>query len=137
MLQNDINQENANDIKALKLINKLYTELLYENMDYIDNNNSEYELSLFMVWLVFCLFSENVEIFSYKIFTKTVITLSISDGSNLSDILNYIYERTANNKIQKQLDNFPKWVFNFPYIKIELFNRKICVLDFPVKHYKL
>lgn len=112
MLQNDINQENANDIKALKLINKLYTELLYENMDYIDNNNSEYELSLFMVWLVFCFFSENVEIFSYKIFTKTVTTLSISDGSNLSDILNYIYERTANNKIQKQelLKNYPRRV---------------------------
>lgn len=133
MLQNDINQENANDIKALKLINKLYTELLFENMDYINNNNSEHELSLFMVWLVFCFFSENVEIFSYKIFTKTVTTLSISDGSNLSDILNYIYERTANNKIQKKLDNFPKWVFNFPYIKIELFNRKIRIPRFSSK----
>lgn len=126
----EIEQENIADIKATGRINKLYTALLDENMDWINNPKAEHELNLFVMRLLFCFFAEDTAIFSNNLFTQTVMTLSSPDGSNTADILHQLFEGMATNPTQRKAQNFPKWVLDFPYVNGGLFNDEIRIPRF-------
>lgn len=126
----EIEQENIADIKATGRINKLYTALLDENMDWINNPKAEHELNLFVMRLLFCFFAEDTAIFSNNLFTQTVMTLSSPDGSDTADILHQLFEGMATSPTQRQTKNFPKWVLDFPYVNGGLFNDEIRIPRF-------
>lgn len=126
----EIEQENIADIKATGRINKLYTALLDENMDWINNPRAEHELNLFIMRLLFCFFAEDTSIFPKNQFTKTVMTYSSSDGLNTADILHQLFEGMATSPTQRQTKNFPKWVLDFPYVNGGLFNDEIRIPRF-------
>lgn len=126
----EIEQENIADIKATGRINKLYTALLDENMDWINSPRAEHELNLFIMRLLFCFFAEDTSIFPKNQFTKTVMTYSSSDGLNTADILHQLFEGMATSPTQRQTKNFPKWVLDFPYVNGGLFNDEIRIPRF-------
>lgn len=126
----EIEQENIADIKATGRINKLYTALLDENMDWINNPRAEHELNLFIMRLLFCFFAEDTAIFSNNLFTQTVMTLSSPDGSNTAEILHQLFEGMASNPVEREKRDFPKWVSDFPYVNGGLFNDEIRIPKF-------
>lgn len=122
-----LQSENPADIKAAERMIKLYDEIKKEN-----DFKSEYEihgLNVFIARLLFCFFAEDTGIFTSKLFTKSIISYTQVDGSDLNDYLEKIF-RILDIKSRKDL---PEFLNSFPYVGGGLFKSEHIKLKFSMK----
>ncbi len=115
-------RENAFDIKATSRLNRLYIELLKENVDW-GSENRRHDMNHFMARLIFCFFAEDTDIFNdVGLFTATVEQMSERDSSNTHEIISEIF-RAMNTRIEdRAVGNFRPWAGKFPYVNGGLFS---------------
>lgn len=117
-------KDNPIDVRATGRLNKLYVELLRENLAWATDERRT-DMNHFMARLVFCFFAEDTDIFSGRsLFTQTVDQMSASDGSNTHEVLSEIF-RAMNIKVADRtttLPHLPNWANGFPYVNGGLFS---------------
>jgi hypothetical protein len=117
-------KDNPIDVRATGRLNKLYVELLKENLDWAKEERRA-DMNHFMARLVFCFFAEDTDIFSGSgLFTKTLEQVTERDGSNTSEVLSTIF-RAMNVKLTERIDaepRLPAWANAFPYVNGGLFS---------------
>ncbi len=126
-----IEKENPADVKAAESMMKLYDEIKKEN-----KFKSEEEingLNLFIARLLFCFFAEDTEIFKKKIFTKSIISYTQTDGSDLNDYLEKVFIILD----KESRNDCPQFLNDFPYVGGGLFNKKHIKLKFNTKSRQL
>ena len=115
-------QDPAN-IKAAELVGRLHDSL--DEAGY-----SGHDLELFLVRIVFCLFSDDTGIFeSGDIFLDFIETRTREDGSDLGALLTQLFEilDTPDDKRSSTLDED---LANFPYINGDLFREPLRIPSF-------
>ena len=123
-------RENAFDIKATSRLNRLYIELLKENVDW-GSEDRRHDLNHFMARLIFCFFAEDTDIFNgVGLFTATVEQMSERDSSNTHEVISEIF-RAMNTKIEDRADGkFRPWADQFPFVNGGLFSGSLEVPRF-------
>ncbi len=115
-------RDSSFDIRATSRLNKLYVELLRNNLDW-DTSERRHDMNHFMARLVFCFFAEDTDIFSKKdIFTNTIGEMSESNSSNTHEIIGEVF-RAMNTKLEnRKKENVTNWANKFPYVNGGLFS---------------
>ena len=117
-------KDNPIDVRATGRLNKLYVELLRENLEWAKDERRA-DMNHFMARLVFCFFAEDTDIFNGTgLFTQTVEQMSERDGSNTHEVLQAIF-RAMNTKPAERADaepRLPNWANGFPYVNGGLFS---------------
>lgn len=117
-------KDNPIDVRATGRLNKLYVELLSENLSWATEAR-RVDMNHFMARLVFCFFAEDTDIFNGEgLFTKTVEQMSDRDGSNTHEVIECIF-RAMNIKVADRanaLPRLPNWANTFPYVNGGLFS---------------
>ncbi len=115
-------KDNPIDVRATGRLNKLYVELLRENLDWAKDERRA-DMNHFMARLIFCFFAEDTDIFNGEgLFTRTVDRFSDRDGSNTHEVLQAIF-RAMNTKIaERAAGGFRPWADQFPYVNGGLFS---------------
>jgi len=115
-------KENAFDIRATSRLNRLYVELLKDNLEW-GTADRRHDMNHFMARLIFCFFAEDTSIFhSNKLFTKTIEQMSAKDSANTHEVISEIF-RAMNVKIaDRNTANLPRWANAFPYANGGLFS---------------
>nr|WP_315232689.1 DNA methyltransferase [uncultured Flavobacterium sp.] len=112
--------ENPADVRAAEKMAKLFDEIKKDNPD----NSPEFihGLNVFLSRLLFCFFAEDTNIFKKGQFTKAISSHTQTDGSDLSNYLDKLFEvlNTHNNN-RKDL---PAYLNEFPYVNGGLFQHK-------------
>ena len=112
--------ENPADVKAAEKMAKLFDEIKKDNTD----NSPEFihGLNVFLSRLLFCFFAEDTNIFKKGQFTKAISSHTQTDGSDLSNYLDKLFEvlNTHNNN-RKDL---PAYLNEFPYVNGGLFEHE-------------
>lgn len=122
-------RENAVDILATNILNKLYTELLTNNPDWNDGKNRKESagedgspMSKFMARLIFCFFAEDTDIFPTQgIFTHTLKTMTQTDGSNTHSVIEALFEVMNTPDTEKTSGKLKPWAITHPYVNGGLF----------------
>ena len=110
-------QENQADIKAAYKMGKLYDALIKDNKILIKDDRERHGLNIFFSRLLFCFFAEDSNIFEKGLFTKSIISHTYKDGSDLTIYLEKLFKilKTTNKS------NFPSYLKAFPYVNGGLF----------------
>ncbi|MCC7042063.1 MAG: class I SAM-dependent DNA methyltransferase [Burkholderiales bacterium] len=114
--------ENAFDIRATSRLNRLYVELLKDNLEW-GTAERRHDMNNLMARLIFCFFAEDTDIFIGKgRFTETVAQMSAKDSSNTHEVLATLF-RTMNTKREdRAAAKIPRWAEDFPYVNGQLFS---------------
>lgn len=118
--------ENPADVKAAGKMAKLFEEIKKDNPE----NSKEFThgLNVFLSRLLFCYFAEDTGIFNLGQFSNAIASHTQTDGSDLSDYLNKLFEvLNTNNKDRK---NLPAYLLDFPYVNGGLFTADELILVF-------
>lgn len=121
MEKSQLQNENPADIKAAERMAKLYDEIKRNNPD--DSDAFRHDLNVFMARLLFCFFAEDTGIFEDNIFTNAIGSHTQSDGSDLDEYLNKLFEVLNIEKGKR--NNFPDHFDVFPYVNGGLFSSNI------------
>ncbi len=117
-------KDNPIDVRATGRLNKLYVELLRENLDWATGERRP-DMNHFMARLVFCFFAEDTDIFNGEgLFTQTIEQMSERDGANTHAVLSEIF-RAMNIKSGERASaqpRLPNWANGFPYVNGGLFS---------------
>src|ERR1035437_5310586 len=115
-------KENPIDVRATGKLNKLYIELLRENLEW-STEARRHDMNHFMGRLIFCFFAEDTDIFDgLKLFTRTIEQMSERDSSNTHQVISTLF-RAMNIKIEdRAAANLPGWADCFPYVNGGLFS---------------
>jgi hypothetical protein len=115
-------KENPIDVRATGRLNKLYIELLRDNLEWATEAR-RHDMNHFMARLIFCFFAEDTDIFVGEgLFTSTVGQMSASDGSNVHAVIGEVF-RAMNTKIEgRATAKLPGWADQFPYVNGGLFS---------------
>lgn len=115
-------KDNPVDIKATGRLNRLYLELLKNNVEW-GNSERRGDMNHFMARLIFCFFAEDTGIFhSDGLFTSTIEQMSSADGSNTSLVISEIF-RAMNTAVEDRGSaKLPSWADPFPYVNGGLFS---------------
>lgn len=113
--------ENPADVKAAERMAKLFDEIKKENPD--DSPEFVHSLNVFLSRLLFCFFAEDTNIFEENQFTNAISSHTESDGSDLDEYLNLLFE-VLNTPENKRKD-LPSFLQSFPYVNGGLFKDKI------------
>lgn len=119
--------DNPADVKAAEKMMKMYDEIKKENS--FTNDTDIHELNLFLARLLFCFFAEDTGIFKEKIFTKSIISYTQNDGSDLGIFLNRVF-KVLNSENREGEAEFLKL---FPYVGGGLFEDSSINLKFNAK----
>jgi hypothetical protein len=123
-------RENAFDIRATGRLNRLYIELLKENLDW-DQAARREDLNHFMARLIFCFFAEDTNIFhGERLFTKTIEQMSASDSSNTHMVLSELFRAMRTSIEERKAARIRNWANNFPYVNGGLFSDSVEVPRF-------
>ena len=114
----EVFSENLADIKAAEKMGKLYDSLLLENKDLLSNDRDRHGLNIFFTRILFCFFAEDSNIFEKNLFTKSIISNTVSDGSDLNQFLDKLFKIL---KTQDRKDT-SSYLKPFPYVNGGLFN---------------
>lgn len=112
--------ENPADVKAAEKMAKLFDEIKKDNPD----NSPEFihGLNVFLSRLLFCFFAEDTNIFKKGQFTKAISSHTQTDGSDLSNYLEKLFDvLNTNDRNRKDL---PAYLNEFPYVNGGLFEHK-------------
>ncbi|MCX5963042.1 MAG: lactate dehydrogenase [Cyanobacteria bacterium] len=123
-------RENAFDIKATGRLNRLYVELLKDNLGW-DKAERREELNHFMARLIFCFFAEDTNIFhSEGLFTATVQQMSAGDSSNTHEVLAEMFRAMSTSRQKREEAQIRNWAEVFPYVNGGLFSGGVSVPRF-------
>ena len=115
-------RESAFDIKATGRLNRLYVELLKDNLDW-GTADRQHEMNHFMARLIFCFFAEDTDIFSGQgLFTGTIEQMSSGDGSNNDEVVREIFRAMNTGPEAREMASIPRWADVFPYVNGGLFS---------------
>lgn len=107
--------DNPADVKAAGKMMKMYDEIKKENS--FSNDAEIHELNLFLARLLFCFFAEDTGIFKNKIFTKSIVSYTQQDGSDLDIFLKRIFKVLG----EEEREGYPEYLKIFPYVGGDLF----------------
>jgi hypothetical protein len=117
---------NPVDIEAAEHMGELYDALK-------DNGYTGHELEMYLVRLLFCLFSDDTGIFDEKkLFYKYLIDKTKEDGSDLAMHLGQIFD-ILNKPDDKRLKNIDENLSKFPYVDGKLFEERLEIAAFNSK----
>lgn len=113
--------ENPADVKAAEKMAKLFDEIKKDNPD--ESPEFIHGLNVFLSRLLFCFFAEDTNIFKDAQFTNAIASHTQADGSDLNEYLDKLFEvlNTAN----KDRENLPSYLNEFPYVNGGLFEKKL------------
>lgn len=113
-------KETEADVKAAEKMAKLFDEIKKDNPD----NSPEFihGLNVFLSRLLFCYFAEDTGIFEKNLFTHSIQNHTQTDGSDLSDYLDKMFE--VMNTDSNDRHNLPVYLDAFPYVNGGLFHNK-------------
>jgi len=113
--------ENPADVKAAAKMAKLFDEIKKDNPD----NSSEFihGMNVFLSRLLFCFFAEDTNIFAESQFTNSIDSHTQSDGSDLHDYLDKLFE--VLNTPENKRKGLPAYLNAFPYVNGGLFAKKM------------
>lgn len=115
-------KENPFDVRATGRLTKLYIELLQNNKTWASDERRS-DMNHFMARLVFCFFAEDTDIFhGTSLFTKTLQTMTESDGSNTHTVLETIFRAMNLSTEERATAKLPGWAERFPYVNGGLFS---------------
>ena len=123
-------RESSFDIRATRLFNKLYLELLQDNPDW-DTAARRADMNHFMARLIFCFYAEDTSIFhpSYP-FTGTVEKMSERDSSNTHEVIAELFRAMNTRKENHEAEGIKSWARPFPYVNGGLFGGSLDVPRF-------
>jgi hypothetical protein len=114
--------EDPVNIRAAELMGKLHDSL--RDIGYVG-----YDLEVYLVRLLFCLFAEDTSIFDRKLFQEYIETRTKSDGSDLAYHLDALFD-TLNTHPDNRLKNIDESLGAFPYVNWQLFAERLRVASF-------
>lgn len=121
----DFEKENPADLKAAERFAKIYDELLKNN-----KNADRHGLNLFLIRLLFCLFSEDTGIFEQDLFTNYLKELTALDGSDMNKRFKELFAFLDQ---QDRDGDEPAYLAKFPYVNGSLFTEPHLNLNFNAK----
>lgn len=110
--------ESLADRRAAEQMAKLYDEIKKDNP--WTEKKSIHSLNVFLSRLLFCFFAEDTTIFEKGLFSSSIASHTLEDGSDLNGYLDRLFE--ALNSENKS--PFPKYLQIFPYVNGGLFAEK-------------
>lgn len=114
-------RNNAVDIQATRRLNRLYVKLLKENKDW-DTAKRRHDLNQFMSRLIFCYFAEDTGIFPKEdMFTHAIEQMSDSRSENADFVISKIFHAMDVKHEDREMEDFPSWTRDFPYVNGGLF----------------
>lgn len=119
--------ENPADVKAAEKLAKLFDLILKDNLKLVDKNR--HALNVFLTRILFCFFAEDTDIFKKGLFTESLASHTSTDGSDLDDYLQRLFE-VLNKKSRTGLPDFFK---EFPYVNGGLFAEEFPIPKFSKK----
>ena len=122
--------ENPADIKAAEKLGILYDLIIQENEK---NIKDTINLNIFFSRLMFCFFAEDSGIFLKSQFTNSIKSYTIEDGSDLKIYLTKLFKRFND----KETNEYPKYLKDFPYVNGDLFLNNISIPNFNRKIRKI
>jgi hypothetical protein len=117
-------QDPAN-IKAAELMGKLHDRL--KEIGY-----SGHPLELYLVRILFCLFSDDTTIFNKDQFQDYILQRTNVDGSDLASKIQELFQ-VLNTPTDKRFRNLDEQLAEFPYVNGKLFEENIPVASFDSK----
>lgn len=115
-------KDNPIDVRATGRLNKLYVELLSNNPEWTKADR-RHDMNHFMARLIFCYFAEDTDIFQGdSLFTRTVDQMTQSDGTNVHDVLEEIFQAMNMSREDRAQAKLPSWADRFPYVNGGLFS---------------
>ena len=121
----DFEKENPADLKAAERFAKIYDELLKSNKD-----ADRHGLNLFLIRLLFCLFSEDTGIFEQDLFTNYLKEFTALDGSDMNKRFKELFAFLDQ---QDRDEDKPAYLVKFPYVNGSLFTEPHLNLNFNAK----
>lgn len=123
-------RDSSFDIRATSRLNKLYVELLKDNLDW-GSAERRPDMNHFMARLIFCFFAEDTDIFNGTgLFTATIDQMSARDSANTHEVIGEIF-RAMNTPIKDRASAaLPRWADVFPYVNGGLFSGSLDVPRF-------
>ncbi|MGO4818530.1 class I SAM-dependent DNA methyltransferase [Flavobacterium sp. W22_SRS_FP1] len=119
--------ENPADVKAAEKMARLFDEIKKDNPD----NSPEFihGLNVFLSRLLFCFFAEDTGIFELGQFTNALASHTQTDGSDLTDYLDKLFDvlntpRNIDARDALQCDSKAQYLQNFPYVNGGLFREQ-------------
>jgi hypothetical protein len=115
-------RESAFDIKATGRLNRLYVELLKDNLEW-GTEARRHDMNHFMARLIFCFFAEDTGIFNGgTLFTTTVSQFSDPASTNTHWVISEIF-RAMNTRLDlRPTADLRNWANAFPYVNGGLFS---------------
>lgn len=116
-------KETEADVKAAEKMAKLFDEIKKDNPD--NSPDFIHSLNVFLSRLLFCYFAEDTEIFTKDLFSHSIKNHTQTDGSDLADYLDKLFEvmnLPPNDKARLAL---PDYLQKFPYVNGGLFAKPI------------
>lgn len=127
-------RESSFDIRATSRLNRLYVELLKDNLEW-GTEKRRPDMNHFMARLIFCFFAEDTDIFprggsGKSLFTSTIETMSARDSSNTHEVIGKIFLALNLKIADREAAGVPRWAETFPYVNGGLFSGSLDVPRF-------
>ena len=119
--------DNPADVKAAEKMIQMYDELRKDNQ--FNTPEEIHGLNVFLARILFCFFAEDTGIFEEKIFTKSIISYTQQDGSDLNDF----FKRVFNVLNKEDREGYQEYLKKFPYVGGSLFGEEGIQLNFSYK----
>jgi hypothetical protein len=123
--------ENPADVKAAEKMAKIYDEIQKDNQ--FTNKEDLHALNTFLSRLLFCFFAEDTGIFKTSAFTNGISSHTQTDGSDLDQYLNRLFEALNT----QSRANYPDYLSEFPYVNGGLFGDSYFAPKFSVRSRKM
>jgi len=122
--------ENPADVKAAEKMAKIYDEIQKDNQF---NKEDLHSLNTFLSRLLFCFFAEDTGIFRLSAFTNGIASHTQTDGSDLDQYLNRLFEALNT----QSRSNYPDYLSEFPYVNGGLFGDSYFAPKFSARSRKM
>lgn len=116
--------ENPADVKAAEKMAKLFDLLKQDNP--AQDEKSVHALNVFLSRLLFCFFAEDTEIFPKSLFTNSIASHTLEDGSDLGSYLEKLFDVLNTQERSK----YAQYLQAFPYVNGGLFATRYKVPNF-------
>src|SRR5574344_2169125 len=122
--------ENPADVRASIKMAKLYDELPKNNK--FESKEHIHSLNVFLTRLLFCYFAEDTNIFEENLFTYSISSHTLPDGSDVNNYMERLFS-IFNTPTDKREKNTPEYLQKFPYVNGGLFKDVVKVPTFTTK----
>jgi len=126
-------EENPVDVKATGKLARLYDALIKANPSW-GSEARRHEMNQLMMRLIFCMFAEDVGIFSEDQFSRLLFTHAGDKGEEARETLIIAFQ--AMNLPKSKRDGLPKWASELEYVNGGLFAGTIDAPHFDVIAYR-